>query len=270
MSIHTRLMPRPSGTPLAVKTSQVYEKDETRMMDHMRKSLTSIALLVLALSTGSLYAEDLYPPKDLVISTHSKWAAGHYPRRIAEFRTHPLATNDIVFIGDSITEYGGDWAKRLNIKTVKNRGISGDVTAGILARMNELYHYRPKALFVLIGINDLLATQQSPKYIAENTIKISDLMHKNSPGTMVYVQTMLPISQKRGNLQEIRTANRILREHKNPSYKLIDLYAHFADEAGYMKKEYSGDGVHSTPAGYKLWASLIQKRAEAAVGTPAQ
>ena len=255
-------MPRPSGTPLVVKTSQVYEKDETRMMDHMRKSLTSIALLVLALSTGSLYAEDLYPPKDLVISTHSKWAAGHYPRRIAVFRTHPLATNDIVFIGDSITEYGGDWAKRLNIKTVKNRGISGDVTAGILARMNELYHYRPKALFVLIGINDLLATQQSPKYIAENTIKIADLMHKNSPGTMVYVQTMLPISQKRGNLQAIRTVNRILKEHKNPSYKLIDLYSHFADEAGYMKKEYSGDGVHLTPAGYTLWASLIQKRAE--------
>jgi hypothetical protein len=103
-------------------------------MDNMRRSLTSIALLVLALSTGSLYSEDLYPPKDLIVSTHSKWAAGHYPQRIAEFRIHPLATNDIVFIGDSITEKGGNWAKRLNITTVKNRGISGDVTAGTPAQ----------------------------------------------------------------------------------------------------------------------------------------
>ncbi len=223
----------------------------------MRKSLTGIVLLVFVLSMGALYAEELYPPRNLIVPTHGEWAARHYPNRINGFKKNPLAPHDIVFIGDSITfGHRRDWAKSLNIKNVKNRGIAGDVTAGVLARMNELYHYKPKAIFVLIGINDFHGAKKSPEYIAENTIKISDLMHKNSPETTVYIQTLLPTANKPGYSKEIKTVNRILSEHKNPSYTLIDLYSHFADEAGYMKPEYTRDGVHLSGAGYKLWVSL--------------
>ena len=38
----------------------------------------------------------------------------------------------IVFLGNSITEQGGDWGKRLGWSSLKNRGISGDVTEGVL------------------------------------------------------------------------------------------------------------------------------------------
>ena len=39
--------------------------------------------------------------------------------------------------------------------TLVNRGISGDFTNGVLARLEEITHYKPKAIFLLIGVNDL-------------------------------------------------------------------------------------------------------------------
>ena len=41
---------------------------------------------------------------------------------------------DIVFIGNSITEGDKDWEKKLGIRHVKNRGISGDVTDGVYGK----------------------------------------------------------------------------------------------------------------------------------------
>ena len=41
---------------------------------------------------------------------------------------------DIVFIGNSITEGDKDWEKKLGIRHLKNRGISGDVTDGVYGK----------------------------------------------------------------------------------------------------------------------------------------
>jgi hypothetical protein len=57
---------------------------------------------------------------------------------IREFKSNPLNFNDIVFLGNSITESGKDWSKRLNYPNIKNRGIGGDVTDGVLARLDEI------------------------------------------------------------------------------------------------------------------------------------
>ena len=54
---------------------------------------------------------------------------------------------DIVFIGNSITELGGDWGKRLDCSSLKNRGISGDVTEGVLKRLGEITYVKPKKYF---------------------------------------------------------------------------------------------------------------------------
>ena len=38
---------------------------------------------------------------------------------------------------------------------IKNRGISGDVSAGILKRVDEVVMRRPSKVFLMIGVNDL-------------------------------------------------------------------------------------------------------------------
>ncbi|MEJ8844919.1 GDSL-type esterase/lipase family protein [Lacibacter sp. H375] len=206
---------------------------------------------------GSQVIDSLYPSPDLVISYHSDWTRGHYPEMIKEFKKHPLELGDIVFIGNSLTELGGEWGKRFTNPKVKNRGIAGDVTDGVLMRLGELYFYKPTAVFILIGINDIFNESLSDEYIANNNIKIAAAIHKQSPRTKLFIQTILPTSHQRLILK-IKAVNDKLKSNAgSETYSLIDLHSFFADENDLIKKDLTNDGVHLTEEGYKLWVNVV-------------
>lgn len=73
----------------------------------------------VALELNGAIPDEMYPSKKIVISTHTDFAKKHYLEKISEFKKNPLEKNDIVFLGKSITEKGGDWAKRLNNPKIK-------------------------------------------------------------------------------------------------------------------------------------------------------
>ncbi len=203
--------------------------------------------------------ENLYPSPDLVVSYHSDWTKKHYPERIIEFKKHPLVVGDIVFLGNSITEKGGDWGSRLNLPNVKNRGIAGDVTYGVLLRLGEICFYKPTAVFILIGINDMFHDSLSSEYIAGNNIKIAAAIHKESPHSKLYVQTILPTSNQK-LVAKIKAVNDQLKSNAGfKTYTLIDLHSFFSDENDLIKKELTNDGVHLTEEGYNLWVSVLLK-----------
>jgi hypothetical protein len=58
----------------------------------------------------------------------------HYTKRLAEFKKQPIVKGKVIMLGNSITE-GGNWKKLLKDSTVINRGISGDVTFGVINRL---------------------------------------------------------------------------------------------------------------------------------------
>ena len=61
------------------------------------------------------------------------WNTEHYRDRMAEFaKMRSIDASDIVMLGNSLTEFGGDWSKRLGIKHVRNRGFMGDNVDGVL------------------------------------------------------------------------------------------------------------------------------------------
>ena len=61
----------------------------------------------------------------------------HYWVRMEKFKREAAIAGKTVFLGNSITE-GGQWKKLLKDSTIINRGISGDNTFGMLARVNEI------------------------------------------------------------------------------------------------------------------------------------
>jgi lysophospholipase L1-like esterase len=202
----------------------------------------------------------LYPSPDVVISYHTEWTKNHYIQRIAEFKANPLQTGDIVFIGNSITELGGNWGIRFSNSKVKNRGISGDVTDGVLNRLAEIYYYKPKKIFLKIGINDLFRAELTSEYVANNIKLIVDKIHLESPATKIYVHTILPTSNNTSLKAKIEATNTIIKNSIQTNYyQVIDLHPLFADTNDLMIGSYTVDGVHLTEAGYDVWQNYVKE-----------
>ena len=224
------------------------------------KYLYFIFILVLLGCQADL---QLYPSEDQVIQYHSKWTKITYPKRIKVFMNDPLERGDIVFLGNSITQAGGDWSAKFGRDDIKNRGISGDVTDGVLARLDEITHAKPKAVFLMIGINDINNWHNewgipSPEYVGNNIPKIAQEIHRKSPKTKIYVQTVLPTDLDTVKDAIIRVNNMIKSAEEKGHYKVIDLYTTFVGPNGFIKPELTTDGVHLTQAGYDLWTELVK------------
>ncbi len=210
-------------------------------------------------STANTNISILYPSPSKVIPNHSDWTKTHYKERIAEFKANPLQTGDIVLIGDSISELGGNWGVRFNNPKVKNRGIAGDVTDGIVNRLAEVYYYKPKKVFLKIGVNDLFRTELTPEYVACNIQRIVDKIHLESPATKIYVQTILPTSNNTSLKTKIAETNTIIKKSIQTNYyQVIDLHSIFANADDLMIASYSVDGVHLSEAGYVIWQNYVK------------
>ncbi len=229
--------------------------------------LLSIIILTSCATTKSTNENNflnLYPPENTVVQYHTEWTINHYREKIKEFQANPVKKGDIVFLGNSITEGGKDWSQKLNVTNAKNRGISGDVTDGVLLRLGEITYNGPSVVFILIGVNDLFNMHYqkqipSEKYVAENIIKIAANIYEFSPRTKIYVQTILPTANDFMK-EKILSVNEIISQNKGHKiYEIINLHAAFADENDLMKKSLTSDGTHLNENGYALWVEIIKK-----------
>src|SRR5689334_15360465 len=110
----------------------------------------------------------------------------YYQGRMELFNSLTPPKNAIVFLGNSITERGA-WSELLPGQPIMNRGIGGDNTFGVLARLERVAKAQPKKLFLLIGINDL--SRGLPKeVIINNYHRILSYLTTNTPKTKIYVQ----------------------------------------------------------------------------------
>lgn len=190
----------------------------------------------------------------------------HYVARYQLFQKEPITTGRIIMVGNSITE-GTDWKRLLNDTTVINRGISGDVTFGVLNRLKEITDRKPSKLFLLIGVNDL--SRNTPnEVIIENIFNIVGKIHSQSPTTAIYIQSILPTNESllnslkafHGKSEHVKTINAQLKKyHKKLKYTFVDLYSNFLDADGKMDAKFTYDGLHLNAAGYDHWVEILRK-----------
>ncbi|MCW0483902.1 GDSL-type esterase/lipase family protein [Gaoshiqia sediminis] len=190
----------------------------------------------------------------------------YYEQRRTLFESLPNSKKEIIFLGNSITD-GGEWAELFQNKRIKNRGISGDVTEGLLFRLYEVTESKPAKVFLLIGINDL-ARGISKDTVFNNIYRIASLIEEHSPKTKVYIQSILPVNPEFGKFsghcsktEEIMWINQQLREWcAKTSVPFVDLFSHFKNEDNnWINPSYTNDGLHLTGEGYQLWATIIQR-----------
>ena len=91
-----------------------------------------------------------------------------------------ITSKDIVMLGNSLTEGGGDWSARLGKKNVRNRGIIGDEVMGIYDRLHQILPGHPAKLFLLIGVNDI-SHDLAPDSIVDMIRMTVERIRKESP-----------------------------------------------------------------------------------------
>ena len=193
----------------------------------------------------------------------------HYYKRFLQFMDEPAITSkDIVMLGNSLTEGGGDWGKRLGKDNVINRGISGDEVMGVYDRLHQILPGKPAKIFLLIGVNDVshdLSTDSIVYRIDQTLTRIQ----KESPDTKVYLQSLLPINEsfnrykrltnKTYQIPEINARLETLAKEKKITF--INLYPLFTEKGtNVLKKELTYDGLHLNDEGYKVWVDAIKKK----------
>jgi lysophospholipase L1-like esterase len=198
--------------------------------------------------------------------TNTPWDSTYrppiYAGKVGQFKSFPKSTSDIIFLGNSIMTYT-DWNELLGLKTAKNRGIPGDMTFGVLERLQDVIDGHPAKIFILIGINDI--NRGAPEdVIISNYKKMITRIKTGSPSTKIYFHTLLPVNDtftsligKTHHIVNVNTKLKALtaKEH----ITLIDLYPSFLGADDKLDPKYTFDGLHMNDLGYFKWAEILKK-----------
>ena len=195
----------------------------------------------------------------------STYRPSSYEYRVGQFKSYANSPEDVIFLGNSLTARA-DWNELLQLPLARNRGISGDITFGVLDRLQEVTEGKPGKLFILIGINDI-SRNIPDSLIVRNYERMIQNIQSESPRTKIYFQTLLPVNNdftqfknhynKDGHILHVNNQIKMLGEKYG--IEIIDLYPHFLDDENKLDKTFTEDGLHLNAAGYIVWANILKK-----------
>lgn len=174
--------------------------------------------------------------------------------RVRLFENFPSQA-EILFIGDSITEYG-EWNDFFPSLTVSNRGVAGDTTADILKRMDSLLSPDTKTVFIMLGINDIFKDISTDE-ISENYNLIVSSLKKE--GMTVIIQSTIQCQIIKCGKEKVSQINILNNYLQNLSLK-NDVYFLDLDKLsgkGGLHEDYTYDGIHLNAFGYQYWIKKI-------------
>jgi lysophospholipase L1-like esterase len=172
----------------------------------------------------------------------------------ADARSKPPVVQ-IVMLGDSITARG-NWLALLKRNDVMNRGVDGDRTSDVLARIEEIYRLKPQWCFIMIGINDIFSGQPIDK-IYDNYQKIIDGLMKRE--IVPIIQSTLYLSGPYPQNEPVEILNRKMKKlAEERKILFLDLNKRLAPNRRLLLV-FTNDGLHLNEAGYQAWSDELVK-----------
>ncbi len=225
-------------------------------MQFYKKLFVLSLLLNLALLSSITYiVHRLGGLKYMIHRVNNKDIAGIYEHRKGFFTMLPKQKGGIVFLGDSLTEYG-QWAELTQHPKVINRGIAGDTTPNLLRRLDHIVDLAPSKIFLMIGINDFLFFDRPQILI--NYKKVVQQLRTQLPTTQLYLQSILPVNptirKMKFSNEEVRLLNTALQQFASAEGLVyIDIHQSLQDADGNLDAHYTKDGVHLNGLAYEVW-----------------
>lgn len=197
----------------------------------------------------------------LIAKMKTRNLAGVYNHRVNHLKNLPMQDSAIVMLGNSLTQ-SCEWSELLENPKIVNRGIAGDMTGGVLLRLDEITQYHPSKIFLMIGINDL--SVHSIEKILKNYESIVEEILAKTPTTQLYLQSILPVSNQirnsgKSNADIVFLNEKIKQIAENRNITFIDLHAKFIDQEGNLMSDLTQDGIHLDAEGYSIWKKELEK-----------
>ncbi|HSM80503.1 MAG TPA: GDSL-type esterase/lipase family protein [Nodosilinea sp.] len=172
-----------------------------------------------------------------------------------------------ILLGDSLTLWFP--ANMLpGRKTWLNQAISGESSGGLRDRTYLLDETSPEAVFIMVGINDLIWGGAEADLVANVRTMVNDLRRAH-PQARVVVQSILPHGgeaatwEGRDRLiaiapERIQAVNDQLKQvAAETGADYLNLYPLFADGGGYLRSDLTTDGLHLNHDGYMVWRTAL-------------
>lgn len=222
--------------------------------------MVSLLINVVLVGVGLWAVQKLGGWDATIYRLRHKGLSGVYESRKSLFGTLKTGEKDIIWLGDSLTEKG-EWSELYQDDRHKNRGISGDYADGVLRRLPVILEKPPRAIFLMVGTNDLLMGM-GPQDLMMYYRKVVEEIQSKSPSTELVIESVLPINDKKWVLPDkkanILAFNEMLKDlAKEKNLVYVDVHSQLVNELGLLAEKYTFDGIHLSGAAYLVWKKTL-------------
>ena len=182
---------------------------------------------------------------------------------------------EIVFTGSSLCELFPINEMLQNVEPrirVYNRGIGGFVTDELLTNLAVcVLDLAPRMLFLNIGTNDLSDASRPMAQIIGTYRAILEKVLQALPDVQIYLMAYYPINEEAATPEmkpclRVRTNEKIAQANaevqklaKTLHLHYIDVNAPLKDEHGRLRAEFTYEGMHIRPEGYRTIYPAIKE-----------
>jgi lysophospholipase L1-like esterase len=184
----------------------------------------------------------------------------------------PPPQNAIVFIGassivrwnlpESFPEFG---------PRAINRGFGGSLAADSTRYAERIViSYKPRIVVFYAGDNDVEANH-TPEQIAGDFTAFERKVHAALPATQIIFISIKPSIRRWPWIEQIKSANALVRQYcaTHSHLTFVDIVPQMIGADGKPRKELLvEDGLHMTPAGYKVWNDALRPLLQVSQSNP--
>lgn len=174
--------------------------------------------------------------------------------RYSSMMSTPVAKDNIVFVGNSITNMH-PWAEAFSSDKVVGRGTSGAVSSEILSNVQSFITGRPEKLFLMIGTNDMASKDADFNEIIKNIRQFINHTQKESPRTKIYLQAVMPSNNGNRSVERTHAFNELQKQlAEEMSITFVD---HEEALMGVSTYKLSYDLLHPHILGNRIWCDQL-------------
>ncbi|MEM6803758.1 MAG: SGNH/GDSL hydrolase family protein [Bacteroidota bacterium] len=168
----------------------------------------------------------------------------------------------ILCVGSSSIRFWRSLKEDMSHLRVINRGFGGSTFADLMYYYDRIVKpYKPKAVLVYEGDNDLVDETMTPEKVFDNLLGFYNRVQEDFPKTKVWFIAIKPSPARVHLLERMQKSNELIQKHASstPYLEYLDVATPMMKKDGNIREDiFIQDRLHMNAEGYKIWKEVIR------------